>query len=99
MVATVIVEPLALPELNWVSDYFRVYPNPVDEILNCIFNFSVNGNGEIQVFDLYGRLCVEQKFTEKEYQIKINTSTLSGGMYLVRYKKGPVTGSLKIIKK
>ena len=64
---------------------FKVYPNPVDNILN------INEIGDYSIYNLNGQKVIDVKNTSE-----INVQNLSRGVYIIKSEKG---NSLKFIKR
>jgi hypothetical protein len=76
-----------------VADNYRIFPNPVDDILNisCLDNTILR----VEIFDNLGRQVYSQP-----YKDKINISSLSKGLYLLKvYDTNEQISIFKIIKK
>lgn len=77
----------------------NVYPNPVRE--QATVNFE--GNGEAvtyQVYDMMGRLvtsCNVGRLGEGSQQLKVDTSKLSSGTYILRLNQGASSKSVKFL--
>ncbi len=68
-----------------------LYPNPVHGLATVSFNVVGNASVSYQVFDLTGRMVMNQtmgRYTEGEYEIRINTENLSTGSYIMRLNQG-----------
>jgi hypothetical protein len=61
----------------------RIYPNPVDEILNLDVQI-LNSAHEIEIFDMFGKVILHEKLKIKNVPLQINVSTLSGGIYYIK---------------
>lgn len=55
---------------------FKVYPNPVSDILNV----ELKGESELIIRDMQGRMLIQKQFKD---QMRINIGNLSEGMYLM----------------
>ncbi len=69
-----------MPGMENLNADFRIYPNPSNG------HFNVAGNdlagSELLVYDLHGRLLINQKLTNNH--VTISTSNLKAGVYMVR---------------
>lgn len=83
--ATIEYEPTGIRNIRNQKPEIRLFPNPVNDILNV----SVTGAlmEEIQIMNLLGEVVLDTK-TNKVTQIQISTSELTGGVYLVKVKAG-----------
>ncbi len=68
------------------SEPFRLYPNPVNDVLNIVFNKSDYNQIQIEIIDLTGKTMLIQ--TKKQIlagqPVKLNVQSLPGGIYLCR---------------
>ena len=66
---------------NSKDSEFNIFPNPTKKS----FSISSNSNGEVQIHNLLGTLIYT--IIKKEKELKINTSNLSKGIYIVELNK------------
>ncbi len=73
-------------EFNAVSDEIKLYPNPSRGVLFVHFAKAAKEVKKIQLLDVNGRILFEKAldFSAKTSDIKIITSSLSSGIYLVK---------------
>jgi len=76
---------------NSKASKLTVYPNPAS---NRFFVQGLN-SGNVQVYDLNGRIVINEKYTEKG----INVNTLSKGIYIVKVTDKNINFSEKLIIK
>lgn len=84
-----------------IDDEIRIFPNPTSESLNIQLGQSVNGVMSIAVYDNKGRQVIIKELNVNLPQslLKLNTSTLSSGIYYLRIVRNTGTGlSLKFMK-
>lgn len=80
---------LALADLD--KNKFKIYPNPVKDVLNIIGNDQLKS---IQVYDINGRLILSE-----QSKAKINVSKLSKGLYIIKIEtKDSKNHEIKFIK-
>jgi len=87
-----------IKDLNAHQDIFKIYPNPVNDVLKVDFlteNFSENS--EIQLLSIEGRLI--KQITTNTLGNELNISDLASGIYFVKVKANNRFYSEKIIKK
>ena len=80
---TSVPEMPAMPESVTVS----MYPNPVRSQATVSFDVKGNTNVNYQVFDLTGRMVMNQsmgRYSEGSHQFQLNTENLSTGSYILR---------------
>lgn len=74
----------------------RTYPNPVKDILYIKFDRQI-GSTKAQIFDIYGRMLLNQKLMSSNSNL--NVSSLTAGLYLVKVFAGDkIISTMKIIK-
>ncbi len=76
------------------EEQITLYPNPAHEVLNLT---NVIGASNIKVFDALGRKY-DLGQTASEKLIKIDISTLSDGMYFLKYEQNGQTSVKKFVK-
>lgn len=74
---------------------FKVFPNPVADILNIQVP-SVNESTTLSVFDILGKLVLEQQVTESSSQLDV--SAMSSGVYVMIFQSGSASKTVKLIK-
>ena len=92
----------SVPEIPAVEEVVTVnmYPNPVRGEATVSFNMVDNGTVSYQVFDLSGRMVMNQnagRFAEGQQEIRINTENLSTGSYILRLNQGASTSCVKFL--
>ena len=92
----------SVPETPAVVETVTVnmYPNPVRGEATVSFNMVDNGIVSYQVFDLTGRMVMNQnagRFAEGQQEIRINTENLSTGSYILRLNQGATTSCVKFL--
>ena len=91
-----------VPETPAVEETVTVnmYPNPVRGEATVSFTMVDNGTVSYQVFDLSGRMVMNQnagRFAEGQQEIRINTENLSTGSYILRLNQGASTSCVKFL--
>ena len=74
-------------------DTFRIYPNPVNDVLHI--NLLYAKQTQVEVYDVLGKLVVSKTIFNSE---TIQTSSLTDGIYILRLTQGNSTVSKKLIK-
>ncbi len=89
-------------ELNDFSEEFSpltVYPNPASDKLNVQFNSSQDGNINIRIFDINGKMVMSNEFVSQKgmntYEMELGT--LSRGIYVVNLYNGSNFVTKKLI--
>ena len=86
------LSPLGI-DLN--THLFKVYPNPVSEVLNMEFEDGKVNN--VYIFDTFGRE-IKPQLSLNPQSLQIDFSTVSKGMYLIKVELENEILSLKILK-
>jgi hypothetical protein len=73
----------------------KLFPNPAGSILN-VWMEGIAKNTEIKVYDMMGKVVMQQQTTNTLTQI--NISKLSAGFYLLRVNDGKETTAAKFVK-
>ena len=79
---------------------FSVYPNPATDRLNLSFETLEQGNVEIQLFDLQGKMILSELYrnlSSDKYNQAIDISNIPNGTYIVRAISGNSVASSKLI--
>lgn len=76
----------------------KVFPNPVNDLLNIQINTSENQNGILEIFTLDGRLVLINKLQPEKDVHQINVSELKRGMYIGRIKNMQTNNTFRFIK-
>ncbi|MCK5028191.1 MAG: T9SS type A sorting domain-containing protein [Bacteroidales bacterium] len=74
-----------------VSLDFDIYPNPASNYLNIKTNNETNNYFRVSVFDIYGKLYIDNTNTETT----VNTSGLNPGIYFIRITDNSGNSSTK----
>ncbi len=65
-----------------------IYPNPVNNQANIVFNISENGNVKLEICDLYGNVLSEVSnaiYSPGEHGFQVSMDHFSSGYYLLKY--------------
>jgi hypothetical protein len=63
---------------------FSVYPNPASSHIQIQMNRNVNGNVAVQVTDALGQVLKQHTFALSGSNVRLSTSGLTSGTYLVK---------------
>lgn len=94
--------PTGIKEENMLNS-FSVNPNPATEFTNINFNITEATNVNVFVVDALGKTVINaanEQMTAGTHEMKINTSSLSTGMYMIKIAtaNGVTTEKLSVIK-
>lgn len=93
------IETLSIDE-ETLKNRIIVYPNPADTVLNINMpDGLVADNASIKLYDINGRLIIDNTPTINNSTIKIDVQNLSNGVYLIHLKNNQQTFSQLFIKK
>lgn len=77
-----------------------IYPNPVATEANINFSIESNTYVSLQVFDLSGRLVINEvlgNYGQGSHTAKFNVENLTAGTYIVKVQAGNVSNTSKIL--
>lgn len=78
------------------SDYsIDIFPNPTENELNINFNTSNNLQKSVRIFDITGKLLLVE---ETISNLKLNTSNLTKGLYIINITEDNKSKTIKFIK-
>ena len=85
--------------VQFIDDRFSIAPNPAQHSATLSFNSELEGDAEITVTNMVGRLMYSQRTAVLEGQNSalLDLSSLSNGVYLVRIQNGDQTQTAKIL--
>jgi len=78
-----------------------LYPNPVTNLVNIDFSLPEKGKLSISLYQANGMLLnkiIDQIFDAGDHQIDFNTDHLSSGIYLIKFRSGNDSQTIKLIK-
>lgn len=75
----------------------EIYPNPVDDVLNVDLTGVKDNNGIIRIYNLKGKVLLENKL-DVTGVVPVNLKSLSSGIYLLTYSNAVEVKTVKIIK-
>ncbi|SDZ74397.1 S8 family serine peptidase [Psychroflexus halocasei] len=90
---------LATQDIEVDVSNINVWPNPVNNQLNITGTEAFEGQVQVNVYDISGRLVLSSdKDTASQNSIQMNTSSLTTGTYFVKITDGQTSLNKKIIK-
>ena len=57
------------------------YPNPTTDVINIPLGSTINGNVVLNVFDVEGRLVMDQEICQKSNKLSVDVTGLSSGLH------------------
>ncbi|PLX14608.1 MAG: hypothetical protein C0599_18590 [Salinivirgaceae bacterium] len=80
----------------------NVYPNHVHDNFNVRFNLAQDGNATLRMYDLSGRVLIQEElgsFTAGSHIYEVNSSELEFGVYFVEVMSGDKKDATRVIKR
>lgn len=80
----------------------KVYPNPLNNLLNVSYNLPILGKVLLEIYDYTGKLLIRKdmgSLNKGNHIDQLNTTKLSSGIYVLTIKGEQSSISKKIIKK
>ncbi len=74
-----------------------LYPNPVKDLLMVDFDTNISENDYINIYDLQGKLWINEKIGNNKY-LQISTQMLPTGMYFLEFVSSSQKSHTKFIK-
>lgn len=80
-----------------ISDLVDVYPNPATDAVTIDWNVTSGNNmRNVKVYDINGRLVLEQSATSDVFTQSLDIQALEAGMYMVEVSNGEFTSTQKL---
>jgi hypothetical protein len=79
------------------SDKIRIYPNPADHYCWIEFNELLESPVHLTLYNLQGQIIREQDFGPYQRSVRIETSGLPEGIYLIRTDRANVMNTAKLL--
>ena len=80
-----------------MTDNFLVYPNPFNNLIT-IYDGKIGEEVSITMYSMFGKLVLAETYVNQGGDMKVDTSALASGMYLIRVQSKAITSTYKIIK-
>ena len=85
---------------NEINNFeFEIYPNPVIDIINLIFENNFESMFKIEIYDTIGRLSFTQNKFSTANKLSLNISELERGIYILKLYNNNNISVKRIIKK
>ena len=78
------------------KDYWRIYPNPVSDIVNIEAESYYQANWQVQLINVQGKVLLQQSLSNKELQLQM--TSYPPGIYYIRITSNVYKANHKIIK-
>jgi len=80
------------------SSSLHIYPNPASRMLYVNLGNRTENNGRIELYDIHGKLILEETVTPGYQVIQLDIDRLYNGMYILRWTEaGRVRGLSKVV--
>jgi hypothetical protein len=79
-----VTDPELVTGIEDISISFKVYPSPADQELNIELPQAFSEQSQLQMFDQLGKVVTQSTFEKGQKNKTINTSDLTGGVYLIQ---------------
>lgn len=92
----------AEPDFKKSSFKALVYPNPTKDLVHLDFSLPERSTLRIGLFNVNGQLLKtisNEVFDAGNHQIEVNTASLSGGIYWIKFESSNDVETIKLIKK
>ena len=80
-----------------MTDDFQMYPNPFTNLIN-VYDGKENEEVIINIYSTFGQLVFTETYMNPDVNIKVDTSNLKSGIYLIKIKSKTIISTYKIIK-
>lgn len=82
------------------TNHIEIERNPIDNEIGLLTSLTADYTSEITLFDIGGRPVLKQSmaFDKKDNRYAIETSSLKGGIYIMKVEMGNETFTFKILK-
>jgi hypothetical protein len=94
------VTVLGTASTNEINNFeFEIYPNPVIDIVNLIFENNFENMFKVEIYDSLGRLSFTQNKFLSDNKLSLNVSDLERGIYILKVYSDDKSSVKRIIKK
>lgn len=93
-------KPTSVSVLPTLGPDFELFPNPAGDLVAVSVALVEDAFLQLQVFDLQGRLVLNRQLghqTAGDYRVEFDTSSLMGGMYLVKVSSDRKASTRKLV--
>lgn len=95
-----VVDPTGLAKIT-KNIHASLQPNPVNDVLKLSFNSNYSEKASLLVFDITGKIVVNQEvtLTKNENELTIKTADLNNGIYFTRIVSEHINSTTKFVVK
>ena len=100
---TITVLPLSTGVTHSIiqSNLFKVYPNPVRDVLQINYATSTASRGELRLLDMQGRIVISKSVGiaagENRYELNLSNTGISAGSYVLKLQNGHTEQQVKVV--
>ena len=80
------------------KDWIRIFPNPVNDVLNISLPENINGKATISILDILGKEIQKTSFAAVS-ELSISTTSLASGIYFIKLKLDAEVYVKKILRR
>lgn len=91
-------QPLSINHVNSGAGFVSIYPNPVGDILHLNIDSHIQGNIELRLYDVNGKMVLANNYSTTNNSISVVVSQLASGVYFYEIKNDGIVISDKFIK-
>ncbi|WP_262504827.1 T9SS type A sorting domain-containing protein [Runella slithyformis] len=96
------VKTTAFPKLHTDYEYFKVYPNPAEELLTVEISMKLPAHISITMLNSTGeiiRVLAKDLFPSGKHILETTLNNVPAGTYAIRYEKGDKVQIRKVVIK
>jgi len=82
---------------SW-NNLVKAYPNPTNDIFNIAWDFSCAGQGNVELFDITGRLVLQKEFNCNSGRCELSMCNFPSGLYTYKLSLGAAMYTGKLSK-
>ena len=92
------IAPTGVKDIAAGQSKFVIYLNPATQKANIIFDATNGGNTEISIYDMTGRLVLQNNLANADgvQTVSVNISSLPAGLYNVKVQNAAGSNSQKL---
>ncbi len=82
---------------NYSATNYLIYPNPTKDIVNIQFNSAINNSISVSIFNLQGKLVLDEEYGLDSRSFSLDLSQLKSGLYFIQLKGESFSTTEKLI--
>jgi hypothetical protein len=89
---------VGIPDPLFERGGLHIYPNPAQKVIHVNLGKRTESSGRIELFDIQGKLVLEETIPPGYQVIQLNIDQLTDGMYILRWSESAeVKGMSKVV--